>query len=299
MYKYDKIFATEEEKIDFVKKCDAEFFGEIIKASESIAKDRDIRFILLSGPSCSGKTSASRVLTETLVKDGRQVISISIDDFFKDSYEFKDSDEDTQVDFDSINALDYECFCKCVKQLKQDGKSAVPIFDFLTGRRSGYRTVSISKDTVVIFEGIQAVYPEITRLFQGECKKIFLCVDTDVQAYGSEFSRLSLRFARRLVRDWMFRGACPELTFKLWSGVVENEQKNIMPYASCVDIRINSFVPYEINVLSPLVIEVLSQLPDISRYCPQAIEIAEKYKNVPEISKEYIPKDSFFTEFIG
>ncbi len=299
MYQYDKTFETEEEKIDFVKKCDAEFFGEIIKASESIAKDRDIRFILLSGPSCSGKTSASRVLTEALEKDGRRVSIISIDDFFKDSYELKDSDEDTQIDFDSINALDYDCFCKCVNQLRQDGKSDIPIFDFLSGRRSGYRTVSISEDTVVIFEGIQAVYPEITRLFHGECKKIFLCVDTDVQAYGSEFSRLSLRFARRLVRDWMFRGACPELTFRLWSSVVENEEKNIMPYASCVDIRINSFVPYEINVLAPLVIEVLSQLPDISKYCPQAIQIAEKYKNVPVISKEYIPEDSFFTEFIG
>lgn len=298
MYQYNKCFSSEGEKAEFIKMCDGEFFARLKSASYAIASDESVRYVLLSGPSCSGKTSATQVVTQTLTQCGKNVLSVSIDDFFNDSSEFKNVD--TEVDFDSINALDYKYFCHCVDSLKKDKTADIPIFDFVTGKRNGYRRLTASDDTVIIFEGIQALYPQISSLFdKNECKSVFLCVDTDVYAYGNEFSSRSLRFARRLVRDWYFRGACPEMTFKLWSGVVRNEEENILPYANTADFIVDSFVPYEINVLAPLVLQVLAQLPDISKYCSQAIAMAKKYENVPIISSEHITQDSFFTEFIG
>ncbi len=302
MYLYDKIFASEKEKYDFVNACDKDFFGKIADAADNIAKDKHIRFILLAGPSCSGKTSATEVITKTLIKDGRGVLSVSIDDFFKDSAQQKKQihNADQNIDFESIKALDYEYFCECVKLLKELKPTAIPTFDFVMGRRSAYRTMHPDENTIIIFEGIQAVYPEITRLFNSdECKSVFICVDTDVNAYGSDFTKRQLRFARRLVRDNLFRGADAQLTFRLWKGVVENEEVNIMPYAAGADIRINSFVPYEVNVLAPFVKKVLAGLPDGSEYSQTAKEFLKKYENVPEITHKYVPENSFFTEFIG
>ena len=92
MYYYDRIFSSEKEKYDFVNECDRQFFGKIEEAADDIADDKNIRFILLAGPTCSGKTSATNVLTKTLIKDGKEVVSVSIDDFFKDSAHLKNVD---------------------------------------------------------------------------------------------------------------------------------------------------------------------------------------------------------------
>ena len=297
MYFHDRIFVSEKEKFDFVKECDRRFFENIERTADDIADDKNIRFILLSGPTCSGKTSATSVLIDTLEKDGKNVMSVSVDDFFKDSHEQKGKDGKT--DFESINAIDYELFCKCTESLKRGDKTEIPIFDFVSGRRNGKREIDPDDNTIIIFEGIQAVYPEITGLFHEECKKIFICVDTDMNAYGNVFTKRELRFGRRLVRDFLFRGASPDLTFKLWEGVVENEDKNIIPYSDKSDIRINSFVPYEVNVLAPLIKELLESVDGESRYKAEAERIMKKYENIPEISREYVPKDSFFREFIG
>lgn len=298
MYKYDRVFFSEKEKYDFVNEWDKKFFGNIVKAADDIADDKHIRFILLSGPSCSGKTSATRVIKETLIKDGRGVMSVSIDDFFKDSSQQKN--QKGKVDFESIKAVDYEYFCKCVDSLKKFEPTDIPIFDFVSGTRSGYNTIDPDENTIIIFEGIQAVYPEITSLFNSEeCKKVYICLNTDMYAYGKSFTKRELRFSRRLVRDYLFRGADAELTFRLWEGVTENEDVNIIPYEDDADININSFMPYEVNVLAPLVKEVLATLPCDSIYAPKAKEILAKYENIPEISHKYVPSGSFFTEFIG
>ena len=297
MYYYDRIFSTEKEKYDFVNECDREFFSKIESAADDIADDRNIRFILLAGPTCSGKTSATNVLTKTLIKDGKEVVSVSIDDFFKDSAHLKNSDG--KVDFESINAIDYELFCKCTESLKKGNATNIPIFDFVKGMRGGERVLDPDDNTIIIFEGIQAVYPEITSLFHEESKKVFISVNTDITAYGQSFSKRRLRFSRRLVRDFLFRGASPELTFKLWDGVVENEDVNIMPYADDADIKLNSFVPYEVNVLAPFVKKILGDMPKNSKYSHLAENILQRYKNIPEISHEYVPTGSFFREFIG
>lgn len=297
MYYYDRIFSSEEEKYDFVNKCDKQFFTEIEKAADGIAENKDVRFILLSGPTCSGKTSATNVLTKTLIKDGKEVMSVSVDDFFRDSALLKN--KDGKIDFESIKAIDYELFCKCTESLKKGYETTLPIFDFVLGKRNGSRVLSPKDNTIIIFEGIQAVYPEITSLFHEECKRVFISVNTDINAYGSSFSKRRLRFGRRLVRDYLFRGASPELTFKLWESVVENEDVNIMPYADDADIKLNSFVPYEVNVLAPFVKRILSDFPQDSEYSEQAKNILERYKNIPEISHDYVPKGSFFREFIG
>lgn len=297
MYFHDRIFTTETEKSDFVKKCDEQFFDNIVKIADDIANDKNIRFILLSGPTCSGKTSATNVLKNTLIKDGKEVMTVSVDDFFKDSHEQKG--KDGKADFESINAIDYELFCECVESLKNGYNTEIPIFDFVLGRRNGKREIDPDDNTIIIFEGIQAVYPEITRLFHEECKKIFICVETDMTAYGSVFTKRELRFGRRIVRDFLFRGASPELTFKLWEGVIANEDKNIIPYADGCDIKINSFVPYEVNVLAPFIKKLLSSVSSDSKYKAEAERIYNKYVNIPEIAHEYVPGNSFFREFIG
>jgi hypothetical protein len=53
---------------------------------------------------------------------------------------------------------------------------------------------------------------------------------------------------------------------------------------------------YELNVIKKYLLEMLEYGED-TKYLRD--EIYEKFKNIPDISAEYVPENSVFREFIG
>ena len=175
----------------------------------------------------------------------------------------------------------------------------VPVFDFILQSRNGYTEHKISDNEVVIFEGIQAVYPEITSLFNGNYAGIFIDVENDVKINGTVFTKDEIRFIRRVVRDRNFRGASADFTYYLWESVRENEEKSIYPNKDACKVSLDSFLEYEIFLMKPYLKTALSEIDKDSKYFAPAKKLLEKFERIQEISYDYIPKNSLYTEFLG
>ena len=198
-----------------------------------------------------------------------------------------------------MDVLDLELLRECIENAKAGNNIRVPIFDFVTQSRVGYNAHYITEDEVVLFEGIQAVYPEVTSSFKEPFIGVFINVNEDVSVNGVVFSRDEIRLIRRLVRDRKFRGASAEFTFYLWETVRENEDKSIYPNKNICTVQLESFMEYELFLIKPYITEVLSEVKPDSVYYKRALELIDKFSHLDEIKYDYIPKSSLYTEFLG
>ena len=292
-------FNGENDKKKFVLECEEKFHKYLIDISARVQKSgADV--ILLSGPTCSGKTTLANKIIDDYTKKGMDVKVVSIDDFFLDRDGLRVVKENEKIDYDSIDAIDFACLEKCVKDLEEKRIFKVPRYDFLTQKRAGYEEFKMEKNTVVMFEGIQAVYPEIYNLFSDyKHTGIFTNVNDDVTVNGVYFSRDDIRLSRRIVRDRKFRGATADFSLYLWESVRENEDKNIYPNKNICEIQMDSFLDYELFVIKKYIIEILKDVLPDSKYYGKAVELRDKFLCLPEISFDYVPADSLYTEFLG
>ena len=291
-----KRFNTEEETEKFVKAAELEFEKRLDNAVMQACSIDNLRVIGLSGPTCSGKTTTAKKLLSEFSAQSRRIRTVSIDNFFKNVDKNKSADE---IDFDSIDALDFDEFKECVDEIFAGKTVKIPEFDFVTGKRSGYTEFDPDEKDLYVFEGIQAVYPEISALLRKvSSHSIFICVEQSINVGGTVFEPEEIRLMRRIVRDRNFRGATPEYTMFLWESVRRNEIKNILPYADGCDIRIDSTMPYEINLLTQFIRPLLRSVPSDNKYKAQADAMYEKLEGIEPISQKYIPDESLYYEFI-
>ena len=299
MKRINILFSSEKDKENFVLQCEEEFEKRLLSISEKVVKSgADI--ILLTGPTCSGKTTMANKIIHDFTELGKEVNIISIDDFFYERNDSRTVELDRKIDYDSIEALDFELLSECISDLKSRKSFKTPIYDFVSQKRSGYKEYEINDNSVFIIEGIQAVYKEITPLFEGENYiGIFANVDEDAEVNGVYFNRDDIRLSRRIVRDRKFRGATADFSLYLWETVRENEDKNIYPNKNVCKMQLDSFLGYELFVLKKYIIEVLKDVDFSSKYYPKAKELKEKFDRLDEISFDYVPKNSLYTEFLG
>ncbi|MBQ7788255.1 MAG: hypothetical protein IJ398_01215 [Clostridia bacterium] len=291
-------FSNEEDKKAFVLECERDFEKRLDIASQKIVNS-NVQCVLLSGPTCAGKTTTAKKLIEDFEKIGKSVTVISIDDFFNERQEERTVVENKKIDYDSVEVLDLELLQNCIENAKSGNIIRVPKFDFISQSRSGFNEHYISENEVLLFEGIQAVYPEVTSLFKTEYKGIFIDVSEDVCINGVCFSKYEIRLIRRLVRDRKFRGATADFTFYLWETVRENEEKSIYPNKNICTVQLDSFLGYELFLMKSYINDVLSEVKADSKYYKDAQKILEKLSAFQEINYDYIPKDSLYTEFLG
>ena len=254
MQRLNIFFKDEQDKINLVNECEKEFNEKLSQVAELVMKS-NIKNVLLSGPSCSGKTTTANKIISDLSNAGKSVIVISLDDFFKERKEARTVDENQKIDYDSVDVLDVELMRECIENCKAGEIIRVPIFDFVSQSRKGFNEYKITENDILIFEGIQAVYPEVFSLFHGNFIGIFINLDEDVCLNGIEFSRDDIRLVRRIVRDRKFRAADTEFTLYLWTTVRENEDKNIYPNKNICKIQLNSFMKYELFLIKKYIIE--------------------------------------------
>lgn len=296
MVVYDKQFQNISEMEHFILERENIYRAQVEAIAKLIAQNDKIKIITLCGPSCAGKTTSSYILEKTLEAiSGIDLKIISIDDFFKNRDEVE---KQQNPDYETIESIDFDYFKICVDNILEGKETKLPSFDFVTGnRREEYETYIPHKKGIVVFEGIQAMYPEITAIFPKESAvSIYIDILEDVYAYGTLFTRRDVRFFRRLVRDFQFRDASVEKTLSLWENVVNNEQENIYPYSFGANYTINSSLLYELNVIKDYLLNMLEFNEDTKEIKKQ---IEEKFKNIPDISSDLVPKDSVFREFIG
>lgn len=298
MKKYDINFNSEQDKKNFVLACEHDFENRLDEAVEQVIKS-NVMVLLLSGPSCSGKTTIANKLIHDLTEVGKKVTIISIDDFFYERNEGRVVKEGEKIDYDSIKVIDLPLLRDCINHAKVGNTIRVPIFDFITQKRAGYNEHKITENEFLIFEGIQAVYPEIVELFDMPYAGIFINVNEDACINGVEFTKNEIRFIRRVVRDRKFRGASAEFSFYLWETVRENEENSIFPNQHVCKVQIDSFMPYELFLMKSYLIQTLSEIEPQSKYYEQAKQLIKKVEGFAEIDYEYIPSNSLYTEFLG
>lgn len=293
-------FSSEAEIQAYVNDCEAEYFAEVKAACETAAAGGSI--ITLAGPTCSGKTTTARILDDEFLKLGKELHTISIDDFYfdRDVLAERARKRGEPLDYDSPSTIDLALFGEVIEQIEAKGRIRLPKFDFKSGRRAASEEITVTDGDVFLFEGIQAVYPELTKYLAAHSfTSLFISVEQPLDCGGAVFAPRELRFMRRLVRDARTRGATAEFTCSLWAGVVANEEKHIYPNLGGVDCRIDSLLAYEVSVIKPYVLDLLDTLPSDSAYLGEACILREKLKHVPIIDEKYVPAGSVFREFIG
>ena len=297
MFVYENIFKNDDEIRLFVEASEKNYKDQVLAIANQISDIDHIKFLTLSGPTCSGKTTTSYILEHEFEQRGMTVKIISIDDFYRNR---ADISGDDNPDFESISAIDFSIFKSCVTKILNGETAMLPIYDFKKGERTGFFPYTPVDHEIIIFEGIQAIYPEILSILPKEItKSIYISVANDVKAYGAFFEKREIRFYRRLLRDFLFRSATPERTLELWCGVVANEEKNIIPNEKNADYVIDSFLPYELGVIKPYLMNVVSF--DFEKEHEKELydQICLEFKNIIEIPSRFVPSDSVFREFIG
>lgn len=295
-------FNSEEEKKKYVLACDADFEERLDSVIKSLCETEGLQFVTLSGPTCSGKTTASKKMVSEFSERGRNVKIISIDDFFRDRTELERDAiaSGGKLDFDSEKALDLPELSDFMHRI-QNGKGArLPHFDFVQAKRVRYDDFSVEKNDIVIFEGIQAIYPAFTSLIEEKdrIKSFYISPLQSLEVGGITLEPREVRLWRRLVRDYKYRAASPEFSFHLWESVTENEDKNILPFAGDTDFKIDSLLGYEPCMLKESLCSILSEVRKESKYYEKAESIISVLKNADTVSEKYLPENSLYHEFM-
>lgn len=278
-----------------VLRQEAEYDRKIEEVVNSICADGNIEFVLIAGPSCSGKTTTTRRLVQMLTERGRPARMLSIDDFFF-TPDPSDFEMDGDTDFESLDCVDVELFHKCIHDLSQGKPTEMPVYNFMEKRREEkFVEVDREDNDIFIIEGLHALNPVMYEGATGpeQLFKIYLhAVPPDGNGAGA-------RLMRRLVRDYNFRSASPELTLYLWHSVVRGELNNIRPFAHLADVTINTYFGYETNVLKFYVERVLSMLPPESEYFDEGQSVLKSIEDIEIVNDSCVPKGSILREFIG
>lgn len=284
---------TEAELREKIFSDEVNYNHSLINAAELISKT-DTKLLLLSGPSCAGKTTTSKRLQANLVKRGKGISVISLDDFYLGP-EKSPKTPDGKPDFESIYALDLPYIQECFSDLVKGKTVKTPTFDFnLHCRTDEYNEIKLEDGDICIVEGLHALNPLITADLI-EPKYIFRIF---LESYKNSDSPEKTRILRRLVRDYHYRSSDANRTFEMWNNVVSSELINIRPFSRYANATINTYFEYEAGVLKKPALEVLSTLDDSGEYDSLAREIKDSLEYVHSVPLDMVPKDSLLQEFI-
>ncbi|MEA4816002.1 MAG: nucleoside kinase [Lachnospiraceae bacterium] len=289
-------------------------FGDIVRLNEALhekkiaqiadeitSKISNLKLVLVSGPSSSGKTTFAHRLSVQLRVNGVNPYVISMDDYFINR-EDTPLDEFGKHDFENINALDISLFNSDIKKLIEGETVEMPTYNFVTGKREYKgKLMKLNKDEILIVEGIHGLNEELTEAIKCENKfKIYISAMTQLNI--DDHNRISTsdsRLLRRIVRDYNFRGNKADVTIDTWPYVTRGEAKNIFPYQENADVVFNSATFYELSVLKPFVEPLLFS---IDENMPEYITAKRLIKFLDYfLAGDYgqVPRNSILCEFIG
>ena len=275
--------------------------NNLFEITEKIYNNKNIKVVLIAGPSSSGKTTTSKKIELFLKGYGLNPIALSIDDYFVDRIKTPKL-EDGSYDFESLKAIDIKKFNNDLKDIIS-GKEVYPSkFNFITGKSEiSDKSIKLGNKDILIIEGLHALNEELTYSIEKKNKfKIYLCPLTVLSLDNHNRIRTSdNRLLRRIARDNMSRGYSASETIESWEKVRRGEEKYIYPFQDEADVIFNTSLIYELGVLKTYVEPLLFSIEQNDPNYKEAVRLLNLLKNILPIGTDFIPKDSILREFIG
>ena len=286
---------------NLIKIAEALHEKKVASIADMIQSRPEVKVILVSGPSSSGKTTFSKRLSVQLMVSKLKPVSISLDDYFINR-ENTPLDENGNKDFESLYALDLDFFHKQMEQLFAGEEIDMPTYDFETGKRvfKGSK-LKLEPDTLLILEGIHALNPELTRgIPENALFKIYVSALTTISIDEHNWiPTADTRLLRRIIRDYRYRGYSARDTIGRWPSVRKGEEKWIFPFQENADIMFNSALIFELAVLKRHVVPILEQVPKFCEEYTETHRLLRFLRYFVAIEDNEIPPTSLLREFVG
>ena len=272
--------------------------GEIAK---DIVKRGNVKFIMIAGPSSSGKTSFSHRLSIQLRTLGKTPHPIALDDYFVDR-EKTPLDENGKYNFECLEAIDVKQFNDDMVRLLNGERVELPTFNFKIGKRE-YRGnyKQLGPDDILVIEGIHGLNDKMSYALPSESKfKIYISALTNINV--DEHNRIPTtdgRLLRRMIRDARTRGTDARRTIEMWPSVRRGEEENIFPFQEQADAMFNSVLIYELAVIKQFAEPLLFQIPKDALEYYEAKRLLKFLDYFLNVTSESLPNNSICREFVG
>lgn len=267
-------------------------------AQEILSSGRHI--VMLTGASAAGKTTSAHKLAAAIQAKGRRGVVLSLDDFYAGAGRYP-KNSDGSDDYESLQSLDLPVLRGCLEALHKEGVCQAPIFDFMLQQPNGVQTIDC-RDGVVIIEGLHALNPALTESLP---EKAVFCLYAGLREEyaapdGSRcLATRDIRLARRLIRDFLFRGHGASFTLGLWGHVCDGEDRYIKPFKPRADLLLDTTHTYEV-CLWHKVLDGMPADPELTAVQHRQFEaLRRKYLPFPVMDTNLVPEQSLLREFIG
>ena len=285
----------------YIGECEEKYRKQITDISHDIISGNTCKIIMLAGPSGSGKTTTANILADSLRVYGLNTTVLSIDDFYLPG-DLAPLDKHGKRDYESVHAIDIPLVRETLVTLFSKGECAIPKYLFgPSSRIDNHTTVTLGKNDLIIIEGLHALNPLFTDgLDLKGIVKVFISPGGSLISDGEViFNERSVRLIRRMVRDYKFREASPQLTLSMWDSVVEAESIYIDPFIDVSDYYISTLHPYEVCMTGRQAYDLLNMVEQSSPYYDAARGLLEKLSHIDLLECGEVPFDSLLREFLG
>jgi uridine kinase len=287
------------------------FYEEDIKvaAQEICLRRDDLRIVLISGPSSSGKTTTTIKIGQILKQMGISLVALNVDNYFFDLDQHP-QDEFGDYDFETPQALDLPLINQHLSELVAGREVEIPFYDFKVGKRKKSQTkMQIGKNDIILIDSLHGLYPPMTADIDPEKKyKLYLEPLLQMKDSKGQYIRWTdIRLMRRMLRDEAYRGYAPERTLTHWHYVRSGEMNHIIPNNRFADFIINSAMPYELSIYKSRLFELFKTWAEKYKDDPLRADAYTRAQRgydllseIPELSDDsFVPSDSVLREFIG
>jgi len=274
---------------------------KISQIADTIAGRKEIKVVLIAGPSSSGKTTFCKRLSVQLLASGVKPVQISLDDYFVNRAETP-KDENGELDYESIYALNIPLINEQFNTLFRGEEVELPKYNFQTGmsEKSG-KKLHLGENNILLVEGIHALNPALTEQIADDKKfKIYASALTTILLDDHNYiPTTDNRLLRRIVRDYKYRGCSAQETIHRWPSVRAGENKWIFPYQEQADVMFNTALLFELAVIKPQAEEVLEQVPENCEEYAEAYRLRKFLKYFAPLPFRNLPPTSLLREFLG
>lgn len=258
------------------------------------------RIVMLTGPSAAGKTTSAHKIARAVAARGHNSRVLSLDDFYIGEGKYP-KNPDGSDDYESLEALNLAELHSCLKDLYTTGVCDAPVFDFTKQQPSSTQHID-ARDGVVIIEGLHALNPALTEELPDDAA---LCLYAGLReeyadAHDSRcLATRDIRLARRIVRDYLFRGHGAAFTLGLWGHVCAGEDRFIKPYKPRANLLLDTTHTYEV-CLWRTVLDAMPADPALTATQARQLEaLRRRFAEFPALGTELVPENSLLREFIG
>ncbi|MBU2445181.1 MAG: response regulator SirA [Bacteroidetes bacterium] len=293
-----------------VHECESLYETQLDTATDLICeRASELKMVMVSGPSSSGKTTTTYKLEKRLKKIGMKFVPLIVDNYFFD-LELHPKDEFGDYDFETPQALDLEMINEHLRLLAAGEEIKIPYYDFKEGKRYLERTkIQLHENEVLLIDSLHGLFPDFSREIPAS-QKFKLYLEPLLQMKTPERTYIQwtdIRLIRRMLRDSVHRAYKPEQTLLHWHYVRASEKRNILPYGNSADYIINTSMSFEIPLYRPKLLSSFIEWEKKYKDDPLRIDAYSRAARVrsfleaiePVEDDTPVPGDSVLREFIG